>query len=131
LRPILGLHLARLSDDRGIDAIGGQRGDIERPRSARPSTPDRERFIDVSRDDRRSPAVDLRKMRTRDIATPLDPSKAYVLDLMASWTKSNHPDKALHPYGFVVLPHLMALHRMFATAPTANLTATPSILIGL
>ncbi|HTA36104.1 MAG TPA: hypothetical protein VK761_05265 [Solirubrobacteraceae bacterium] len=70
-------------------------------------------------------------MRTRDIATTLDPSKADVLDLMASRTKRNHPDEALHPYGLVVLPHLMALHRMFATAPAANLTAMPSILISL
>jgi hypothetical protein len=70
-------------------------------------------------------------MCTRDIATTLDPSKSDVLDLMASRTKGNHPDKALHPYGFVVLPNLMALHRMFATAPAANLAATPSILIGL
>jgi hypothetical protein len=70
-------------------------------------------------------------VRTRDIATPLDPSEADVLDLMASWTQSNHPNKALHPYYFVVLPHLMALHRMFAPAPSANLTATLSILVDL
>jgi hypothetical protein len=69
-------------------------------------------------------------MRTRNIATTLDPGQADVLDLMAGRTKSNHPDKALHPYGFVVLPHLMTLHRVFATAPAANLTTTPSILIG-
>ncbi len=70
-------------------------------------------------------------MRTRDIATTLDPGKADVLDLVASRAKSNHSDKTLDPHGFVVLPHLMALHRMFATAPAANLTTTPSILIGL
>ncbi len=70
-------------------------------------------------------------MRTRDIATTLDPSKADVLDLMASRTKSNHPDKALDRYGFVVLPHLMALHGILATAPATNLTTMPSILIRL
>lgn len=70
-------------------------------------------------------------MRTRDIATTLDPSKADVLDLMASRTKRDHPDKALDPCGFVVLPHLMAFHRMLAAAAAANLTALPSILVGL
>ena len=105
LRPILGLHLARFGDDRWINVIGSQRRHVERPRSTRPSTPDRERFIDVSSGDRRSPAVDLREMRTRGVATTLDTSKADVLDLMASRTKSNHANKTLRPLRLRLYSH--------------------------
>jgi hypothetical protein len=59
------------------------------------------------------------------------PCEAHVLDLMAGWAESNHPNQALNACGLVIFPNLVTLDRMPRSTPTTYLTATTRVLIDL
>lgn len=70
-------------------------------------------------------------MFTREVGSAPDPSKANVLDLMASRAQRDHPNQALDTRSLVVLPNLMALDGVPWPSSTTNLTTTARVLVDL
>ena len=75
--------------------------------------------------------VDLAKMRNCMIKPPVLLGQAEVFNLMAIGTNAIQSSEPTNMLAVIMIPHLMAFHRMLVASPAANLTAVTNTPIGI